>query len=75
MNYGKRKSIWIMERERERSKLLAVFNRLICSGCYDADGKGESEGKCSSKYKCPPWHFNLIFQEDAENKGNYYGHG
>ena len=53
-----------------RSKSLAVSNHLICSGCYDADGKGEYEGKCSSKYKCPPWHLNLIFQENAECKGD-----
>lgn len=41
---------------------------LICGGGYDADGKGEDEGKCSCEYKPPPWHLDLLFQEDTKYK-------
>ncbi|CAL5434247.1 unnamed protein product [Camellia sinensis] len=35
---------------------------------YDADWKGENEGDDASKYESPPWHLNLIVQEDAKYK-------
>ena len=40
----------------------------ICGGGYDADGKGEDEGKSSCEYKPPPWHLDLLFQEDTKYK-------
>ncbi|CAL5434275.1 unnamed protein product [Camellia sinensis] len=35
---------------------------------YYADWKGENEGDDASKYESPPWHLNLIVQEDAKYK-------
>ncbi|CAL5358202.1 unnamed protein product [Camellia sinensis] len=41
---------------------------LIGERSYDADWKGENEGDDASKYESPPWHLNLIVQEDAKYK-------
>ncbi|CAL5358209.1 unnamed protein product [Camellia sinensis] len=44
------------------------LGHLICCSSYDADWKGENEGDDASKYESPPWHLNLIVQEDAKYK-------
>ena len=44
---------------------------LVCCGSYDANWKGEDEGHGTSKEESPPWHLNLVIQEDAEHKWYY----
>ncbi|WRX13480.1 hypothetical protein QQP08_005967 [Theobroma cacao] len=43
----------------------------ISSVSYDANRKGEDEGHGTSKEESPPWHLNLVFQEDTEDKRYY----
>lgn len=47
---------------------------LIGGSSYDADGKGEDEGESSCEKKAPPWHLDLLFQEDTECKGDSDSH-
>lgn len=58
-----------MDNEDERRKVdIYTYIYLICSGSNDADWKGKSQSKKSSKYESPPWHLNLIFHENAQSK-------
>lgn len=61
-------------RGNEPKKKRAQANYLVCRGSYDTNWKGESKGYNIGKQEPLRRHLDLIFDSEAEYKGNYNCH-